>query len=323
MTNPENPAQASSSAAHPRYVIYRWLSTDKYMLHGIVPGASVIEAAVDDDIEDIVSQLPDDAFVFHFHLNCTLTARFPRARDELTAMLHEKGILIVNGDLTDISKRTIQRRCAELGLNTTTALPNGDPEELIIVKTNLNFGGDGEWALSDSHRSVLGIAAGSDIIWKPDDYRVLRRREADPSWWSDPSLVCEKYIDNRKNVWYRAMFFFSRVVLRELVSEAQIKKVAQSVITRTWHLTFQEIEAERADADVPRKIVRDILRFAKAFNIDYGALDVMVNDAGEAFIIDVNSTPSYMESPPGWFGFLTEALPSPSERPALSTPPGA
>jgi len=299
-------------SADKRYVIYRWLTSDKFMVHGIVPGASVIEAGVNDEIDDIMDAMPEDASAFHFHLNCTLTARFPKRRDELMKRLRDRGILVVNADLTDISKQTIQRRLGAVGLNTTTASAAGDPEQLIIVKTNLNFGGDSEWAFSEDDRSNLGIGKGSDIIWKPDDYRVIPRREVDASWWSDPSLVCERYVDNAGHLWYRAMVLFSRIVLRALVNESQIKKVASSVITHTWNLSFAEIEHRSAEATFPDNVARDIVRFAREFHIDYGGLDIMLDDAGRPYIIDVNSTPSYLESTPAWLAFLAGALANPS-----------
>lgn len=277
-------------------MIYRWLSSDNFLLYTIVPEATIIDATVNDRVEDVVGQIPDDAAGFHFHLNCTVTERFPNARGELIEHLRNRGIIPINERLTDISKRAIQRQCAELGLNSTSATPDGDQDELIIVKSDLNFGGDSEWALSTAERSMLGIAAGSDIIWTPDHYRVVPRREVQASWWTDPSLVCEKYVANRHNRWYRANFFLSHLVLRELVCENKIKKVGQSITVGQWNIYVPDIESSEAATDFPRSLVRDLIRFARAFAVDFGAIDVMVNDDGESFIIDVNTTPSMLIS---------------------------
>jgi hypothetical protein len=290
-------------------VIYRWLSSNDFLLHSIVPEATVIEGTVNDRVEDIVARMPDDAACFHFHLNCTVTERFPTTRGELIQQLRAKDIVPINEGLTDTSKRAIQRKCAELGLNTTAAAPEGDEDELIIVKTDLNFGGDSEWALSSDERSTLGIVAGSDIIWKPDHYRVVPRRDVDPSWWTDPSLVCEKYISNRDNRWYRANFFFSHLVLRELFSESQIKKVGQSTMVAKWNIDIDDLEGGKSNGDYPALLVDALIRFARGFAADFAAVDVMVNDDADPFIIDVNTTPAMLAWPiPGLADYLREAL---------------
>jgi hypothetical protein len=301
-----------------RYVVYRWLSSDKFMLPAIIPGATFIEARVDDQLEDLLCRIPPDAASFHFHLNCTVTGRFPASRAKLVDALHARGIAVVNGALTDISKRTVQRRCAELGLNTTAAIRNGDPDEPVIVKTDLNFGGDSEWALTSDDRVALGVGEGSQMIWKSDHYRVIPRREAEDAWWDDPTLAIERYIDNRDNRWYRAAVFFSRAVLREMVNKNQIKKVAQSVISRVWNLSIPDAEASSATGSYPRELVRDLALFAREFGIDYGAVDFVVNDAGEPHIIDVNSTPAYYGLAPEMIEFLRGTLVTSSPVPELS-----
>jgi hypothetical protein len=288
-------------------VIYRWLTSDDFLVAKVVPDATNIEARVDDDLTRIVSQIPHDAACFHFHLNCTLTSAFPPVRNELLAYLRANNIPTINASLEDISKRTIQRRCAELGLNTTAASRNGDPDEMIIVKTDLNFGGDSEWALSSEERTALGIGEGSTHMWKANDYQVLRREDIESSWWDDQSLVCEKYVGNAEEKWYRAVLLFDRIVLRELVNPTQIKKVGQSVITNQWNLDGSD---PQTFGDAPRRLVEDLVRFAKAFSLDFGAVDIMVNDDADPYIIDVNSTPALHIAQPLLVDYLRGSLTS-------------
>jgi hypothetical protein len=291
-----------------RYVVYRWLTSDEFLVARIVPDATVIEAAVDDELEAILAKVPADARSFQFHLNCTITDRFPQCRNELISRLSQNGIRVINGNLTDISKRTIQQRCASLGLNTTAAMREGDPDELIILKTDLNFGGDSEWALSDAERSKLGLGEGSTLIYRPDHYQVVPRKDMEPSWWTDPSLVCEKFIDNRDNRWYRAVMLFSRLVLRELINPAQIKKVGQSEIVGQWTIDTADPSILTGPEPVPTRIMSDLIQFMSAFKMDFGAIDIMVNDAGDPFIIDVNSTPALHIPQPALVDHLRGAL---------------
>ncbi len=298
------PASAHIPGDH-RYVIYRWLTNDDFLLNKVVPDATNIEAAVDDDLQAVISRIPPDAACFHFHQNCTLTSLFPPARNELIEFLSGQQIPAINAFLSDISKRTIQRTCRELGLNTTAAAQSGDPDELIIVKTDLNFGGDSEWALSSDDRATLGIGAGSTHMWKANDYQVVARKDIEDSWWSDQSLVTEKYIGNNDEKWYRAVLLFDRIVLRELINPTQIKKVGQSVITRVWSIVASD---EQSFGDAPVNLVRDLIGFCRAFSMDFGAVDIMVNDAAEPFIIDVNSTPALHIAQPLLVSHLRGAL---------------
>lgn len=291
-----------------RYVVYRWLTSEAFLLPAIVPGATVLEAAVDEAAGDILARIPVDSGAFHFHLNCTHTDRFPLARAELVRQLRARGIPIINSALTDISKRAIQRACVELGLNTTTAPREGDPDELLIVKTDLNFGGDSEWALTLEERAAVGAGEGSQLIWKPDHYQVLPRKELEESWWTDPTLVREKYIDNRHDRWYRAFLLLSRMALCEFVDPSQIKKVGHSTASRVWLLQRSDVEASEGDTPYPRQLVRDLLRFAGAFAIDFAAVDIVVSDAGQAYIIDVNSTPAYNYPVSGLVEYLRGGL---------------
>jgi hypothetical protein len=295
-----------------RYVVYRWLTAGQFMISAIVPDATVIEAAVEDDPEEVMSRLPRDATSFHFHLNCTITSQFPRARVELEKKLRDRGVRLINSGLTDISKRAIQRKCRALGMNTTAASPNGNPDEPIIVKTNLNFGGDSEWALQSDERAALGVGEASGIMWRPDDYRVVLRRDVEREWWTDQSLVCERYIDNRKNVWYRAVIFYSRIFLRELVNESQIKKIDKSEITGSWSIDVNELGDLSGAATFPCKVVKDLARFISEFGIEFGAVDILIDDDGEPYIIDVNSTPAYHWDNIPLIDFLRDALLTPS-----------
>jgi hypothetical protein len=291
-----------------RYVIYRWLSSGDFLVHKIVPAATIIDARVNDRVEEILARIPRDTRCFHFHLNCTVTRRFPVARDDLIEQLLARDILPINERLTDISKRAIQRKCRELGLHTTAATSEGAADELIIVKTDLNFGGDSEWALSAAERSMLGIGAASNIMWRPDDYRVIPRSEVEASWWTDPSLVCEKYIANRDNRWYRALLFFSRLVLRELVNETTIKKVGQSSTVGQWDIDMLDRGRTSPASDYPQSLVDDLILFIRGFGMDFGAIDIVINDEGQAFIIDVNSTPAMHVSPVPGLANLREGL---------------
>jgi hypothetical protein len=275
-------------------VIYHWLTDSQFLLFHLAPDAVILEASVPDTVEEVGARLPPNASRFAFHLNCTQTGRFPLCRADLIIALEQRGLQVLNGGVTDISKRHIQERCRRLGLLTTRASPDGDPDETIIVKTNLNFGGNSEWALSEQDRSLLGIDPGSDIIWKPEHYRLLPRREVDPAWWSDPRLICERYVRNATNHCYRAYLLRDYLALCRLVNPEEIKKMDRSRLDHLWMITLPHLPP-----DGPPRLLHDLVLFIREFGLDFGTVDLVEDDQGRPYIIDVNTTPGYNYPVPG------------------------
>jgi hypothetical protein len=272
------------------WVLYEWLSEAGYFLQAVVPDYTRLPAQVDDRLNDVLDAVPAATTHFAFHLNCTVTERFPEERAALVEALRTRGVQVLNAGATDISKQRVQQVCATLGLNIVTAARAGDPDELIIVKTDLNFGGDSEWALSESQRAALGIREGSDIIWKPNHYRVLPRKEVEAPWWEDLRLVRERFVVNRDDRWYRVFLFLDRLAVCELWNPHQIKKVNESRVLRVWMVPLAE---ESVPADAPAGLVEGLRRFVRAFPLDFGTVDAVADDAGGHYIIDVNTTAAY------------------------------
>jgi hypothetical protein len=246
-------------------------------------------------VDTILAAVPAHAKRFVFHLNCTLTGHFPPSRVPLISALAARGIAVVNADATDISKRTIQRTCLDSGLTSVLADPDGPLDELVIVKTNFNYGGASERELSAPERRLLGIPEPSALIQEPQDYKVLPRREVDPSWWDDPSLTVERYIENRDNRCYRAYCFYHQVALCEVVNRDRIKKMAGSAIRRVWMFATENALGD----DYPVPVVEALLRFRRRFPLDFGTIDVMEDGNALPYIVDVNTTPYYGVQVPG------------------------
>lgn len=290
------------------YASYQWLTSPGFLLPAVVTSSIAIEAAPDDEPHALVQSLPAGTSWFHFHLNCTKTARFPLCRDDLLAQLRDRGVRTVNAAVTDISKQRVQAACAEAALNQTAAPRSGDPDELLIVKTDLNFGGDSEWALTAEDRDRLALGQGSNVMWKPNDYRIVRRSEVPDGWWNDVTLVQERYVVNRDDRWYRVFVFLSRMVVVELVDPTQIKKVGHSTVTQTW--MFDRDRTTTWPADIGGAVGEAVARFADVMSVEFGAIDVVVDDRGSPYIIDVNTTPAYTYPIPGLAEYLRDGLQS-------------
>ncbi|MBN2183507.1 MAG: hypothetical protein JW715_16475 [Sedimentisphaerales bacterium] len=285
---------ADLSVANHSIILYEWLTGSEFLIRSIAPHARVIKASIYDTFENILPQLSTEKMAFLFHLNCTVTNRFPLARTKIVKALTNHGITVLNESVTDISKKMIQQVCLEMRLNSTLADKQGNADELVIVKTNRNFAGASEWALSCVERRLLGLGTDSSLIYNPYHYMVLPRREVKAEWWEDQSLICERYISNKDNRWYRAYIFLDRLMLCELVSELQIKKVGESRLTQTWALSFSNGGIRNSSApNYPHQLIKDIVLFIGAFQLDFGTVDVVQDDEGRSYIIDINTTPAY------------------------------
>jgi hypothetical protein len=293
------------------HVRYDWRTADDFLLPQIEPAAVVVAGDPDDDARDILDRVPPRASTFAFHLNCTVTRAFPAGRRELVDGLRARGLRVLNAGAVDVTKREIHRVCDSLGQPTVAATPAGDGDQWVIVKTDLNFGGATEWALSAEQRERLGIGEGSDLIWKPNHYRVLRRAEVESCWWQDPRLVCERFVENSRGVWYRLFLLGGRGALCELQSDQQIKKVGESALVRWWR-TASTPDRDVDGAALPAGVHAHALRVAAAIGLDFGAVDVVVDDAGAAYVIDVNTTPAYQHPIPGVAEFLAAGLLEPA-----------
>ena len=230
---------------------------------------------------------------FLFHLNLTFTARLPGKREVLCRELERKGIEVWNGLVSDTTRRTIQRRCRELRLASTLASQEGDPDELLIVKTDLNYGGSYERRLTAEERERLGLPEPSAHIRGPGDYRVIPRREVDNELWSDPGLVIERYIQNSRRSYFRAYVLGDRLVISEAVSPRHIKKMEVGLPRRNAFIPLRDLKNLREPVMdwVAPSLLRTLLTFLEGFGLAFGALDLVEDDGGQAFIIDVNPTP--------------------------------
>jgi hypothetical protein len=284
------------------YFAYQWLTSSQFLLPALFPHSVAIDAAPFDDPDRIMQQVGDAGW-FHFHLNCTRTTHFPQRRAELLERVHARGLRTINADATDISKRAVQRACARAGLNTVAASRSGDPHERIMVKTDLNFGGDSEWALGDEERQRLNLGAGSAVMWKPHDYRVMERSEIPGEWWDDETLVQERFIENAQHRWFRVFLMLSRMVVCELTDPSLIKKVGHSSVQQVWTFTFPT-SIDASDGPLHVRIAHDVHAFSSELGIEFGAVDVVVDGHDLPYIIDVNTTPAYNHP----IGAVTEHL---------------
>ena len=284
------------------YVVYQWASWDDFLVRQILPRASPLHASVRDRADDILRRIPEGARYFLFHINLSLSARFPRRRDELLRGLTREGVAPLNAHLTDITKRTLQDACERLGLGSARAARRGDPREILIVKTNYNCGGRTEREMRRSRRQALGIPRASTLIRDTRAYRVLERRHIPDVLFRDNALLIERYITNASHRYYRAYVVRERVILSEVINPKAIKKMDPGLLRRNYRLDLREESATPPSLSVEHSAsplrgtvpaaLRDVITKAiRGLSLDYGTLDILEDDKGAHFVVDLNATP--------------------------------
>jgi hypothetical protein len=282
------------------YVLYQWASQDDFLARQLLPCASSLHATVRDDADTLIARVPDGARYFLFHINLSVSERFPRARDRFVRELEARGIRALNAHLTDITKRTLHAMCARLGAPDVRAARRGDPREMLIVKTDLNCGGRTERTMRRARRRALKLRAPSHRIRDTRSYRVIERRRVAPGVWDDPTLVVERYIANAARRFHRAYVLREKVVLSEVVCPHVINKNDPGQARRNYrldgaHATPLSPEPTRADpglrGSVPPSLVDLAWRAVRGTGLDFGTIDILEDDAGAYYVVDLNTTP--------------------------------
>jgi hypothetical protein len=273
-------------------VVYEHKAWLGYLVSAILPEATAITAEIGEHATDVLSRLPGRSDVFLFHLDLTMTARLPLDRADLLARLRERSISVRNAQVVDISKRSLQVLCLAAGLNSMAATVEGDPNELLIVKTNYNFHGTRENELGAERLRLLGYAAPAGIpAAGRAEYRILPRAHVPPAAWSSHHWAVERYVANRAHLFYRAYVAGDALAVSRVHDPALFKKMPEG-ITRESHLTTRSAARgaplERSDF---HRVAALCAAVADAAHLDYGALDIVADDDGALHTIDMNTTP--------------------------------
>jgi hypothetical protein len=122
----------------------------------------------------------------------------------------------------------------------------------------------------------------------------MPRSSVPVEWWQDEGLAIERHVHNSKNVFYRLRFVFDTWVISETVNPNDIQKMENCT-------SYENFLVHRGDksSKLPAGLLTTAARFIDAFRIDYGALDVMLDDHGAFYVVDANPTPGLSFLVPG------------------------
>ena len=276
--------------------IYEWKSWHDFLLPMIFPEATRLQARPGETSSDVLERLPSHIRTFLFHVNLTDTRRSPLRRSAFSRALRARGIRILNEHVTDISKHRVQDVCAEAGLNTTRATRAGDPHERLIVKTNANYAGEKEQFLTPDLRRTLGLAPRNRWIRRHDEYLIQRRSEVNDAHWRSRQLIVERFIENRRHVFYRVHKVGDRMIVSRMVNSAGIKKMLHHIPRTNWNLHLPSLEPVEGPRPAPVHVIQAAARFCSVFRVDAGSIDVLEDNQAECYVIDVNASPFWAET---------------------------
>jgi hypothetical protein len=275
-----------------RLVAYDLSEWSGYLLPTLLPSCARLTAEASDSWETVRDRLPPDVGTFVFHIDLTDSSRCPAGRAELVRFLRGRGARILNGGVTDISKRHLQAVCAAHGLPVTRASPSGPADEPLIVKTNRNYGGKPEAELDAALRAAYAVDAREVVHAKDHGYRVLPRAEVEPSVWADEGLIVERFVANPEDLFYRVYFIGRHVAISEGREHGPVKTIGRAERRRLLLFRADESESYAAPAHL-RRLVEVTVRFIRAASMDFGCLDVVRDAGGEFYVIDMNATPHW------------------------------
>jgi hypothetical protein len=290
MTPAPPPRRARAGPLGRGVVIYEWQAGEHFLAPQLLPAATCIHGAIDDSAAAVLAQLPPRTEAFLFQINLSRTARFPAGRQALVAELAARGVRVLNRSLTDIRKHTLHRLLRAAGLPSPAAGRRGRTDELLIVKTDFNYGGMCERLLTPAQRRRLGLSPRPIGLEDWADYRILPRGKMLDDWWHDETLVVERYIDNPRGEFFRVCVLGESVMVVKAYNECPIKKLNDDPRDENFLIARSRLPHLGDNGFLSPDLLATIDRFLAAAGLDFGALDI-VHDGRRFFIVDLNATP--------------------------------
>jgi hypothetical protein len=283
------------------FCVYDWSGWKGSLIVNISPRARRIRAKFGESPEHLAKRLPRRTRLLLVHLDISNHAPFITCQAEWGRILSQRGVAVLNCVCGDIRKRTIQDCCKAYGLPSVSAAADGRDDELLIVKTDLNSGGQREQLLSCDLKARFNLPANLGRLKGPSGYFVKRRDEVGVEFWNDPDLVVERYMTNSLGRFFRVYVAADAVVISEAYDAVQVKRMGDGVRqqNRQNHFLWRQGEFLHAysgsESKLPPELLRTAAVFAHRFPLDYGAVDVVESETGEFYIVDVNKTPYWGE----------------------------
>jgi hypothetical protein len=297
-------------------VIYNWCTRIDFLLPVLFPEAQFIDARPQDDerllvlARQIKAKHPDQALHFFFQINLSYSKQWLLHPHDTVAALVQLGFTVHNNAVTDIRKKQLQDLILQLGLpsvklNRHSGDLDSPPDMPVMVKSNYNYGGEFESMINPALAATLGLDClqGCDIQHF-DDYYKTTLAQVDQRLWHDERIVIERYIENKEHRFYRFYCCGQRAILSQIINPATIKKMSPSLPRTNWLIDINQAKDHRYQT-----LIDGATMLLEKIQLSYGAIDIVMDDLGVAYIIDVNPTPGWgVEQQDDLLAFLRKGL---------------
>ena len=279
-------------------VICEW-NASSYHLGGrlVTDGARIALQAAEGPsslIERIAAKARPPCLVL-FQVNLSYPERVPCARESVAEQLRARGYAVWNARICDITKRNVQRWNRALGLPGCEAERDGDPGERLIIKNNFNAHARAEKNLTDRERELLGYPPYQQSpIHDQPEYPVLLRHEVPQSFWDSPDLAIERFIGNVGGLFARIYFAGTTVIVSSGRSETPVRRMADCRQRFDILTERHVVDDPQQCARLPEPLLgalRGAVKMADAMSLDFGCIDVVMDDDDRSYVVDINCTP--------------------------------
>ena len=226
-----------------------------------------------------------------FQINLSVRHRLPLRIHDLTTRFVDRGVYVVNGLVQDISKSTLHAHLEAIGLSSLKAAPSCSADEVLFVKTNLNYGGELERWLPPESITAGGLErlVSNDI--GAYRYKTIERGMIEEGLWTDPSIVIEKYVTNSENSFYRVYFSGKQIIIVNAFAPGVIKKLSGDPRDTNFVTDLQHLKAGTDQLQISAALKRDVATFVEKTPVEFGCIDIVHDGHDQHYIIDLNLTP--------------------------------
>jgi hypothetical protein len=268
-----------------------------FMVEVLFSSAFRIGVRPGDPASRVLDAIPPAAHGVLVHLNASVTRGFIETEEVLRTGLRERGQRILNLGAVDVRKSTLHARCSELGVRSARADREGPPDERLVVKTTLNFGGQPERLLREQwgERAAAFTADVSDAITDPRAYLVTTRAQVPTNAWDDRTLVVERFIENAEGLFFRVYAAGPAGVVSVVWVDGDIKKLNDAIRRRRnyffWTLPSGETVTIGPSSDRALRALAATRQIAGAMHFDFIGADCVMDREDEIVMVDANKTP--------------------------------
>jgi hypothetical protein len=226
-----------------------------------------------------------------FQINLSVRGRLPLRIRDLTNRFAERGIHVVNGLVQDIRKSTLHAHLEAVGLPSLKASKSGPADEILFLKTDLNYGGELERWLPQESVAAAGLERLVSADIGAYRYKTVERGMIEESIWADAAVVIEKYVANEENSFYRVYFSGQRVIIVKAFAPGVIKKLSNDPRDTNFVTDLEHLRAGTDELPLSAALKRDVATFVENTPVEFGCVDIVHDGDGKHYVVDLNLTP--------------------------------